>query len=183
MSISSHFDSGNIEVVQDTDPSNIRLRIRKDVGDEHLQWFHFRLSGLRGVDCRLTIENAAQVSYPNAWDGYRVAVSYDRETWFRIDTCFKDGQLQIEHCPETDAVWFAYFAPYSLDRHYDLIAEALCHDEVYGHLLGRTVDGRDLDMLQIGEASETKRNLWSKIVPANLHVSNSKREKHIIFIF
>ena len=160
MHISSHFDSGNIEVVDTSDATNIRLRIRKDVGDEHMQWFHFRLSGAQGVDCRLVIENAAQVSYPKAWSGYRVAMSYDREEWFRIDTTFENGELTIEHCPDTDSVWFAYFAPYSLERHYDLIGEALCHEEVSGHLLGLTVDGRDLDMLQIGEPGDGKRVLW-----------------------
>lgn len=160
MPISCHFDSGNIDVVSEEDPQNIRLQIQKDVGDEHFQWFHFRLSGYRGTPCTLVIENADKVSYPKAWNGYRVAVSYDREHWFRLDTRFASGELSFEITPDTDAVWFAYFAPYSLDRHYDLIGEALCHDDVSGHLLGKTVDGRDLDMLQVGSASEGKKALW-----------------------
>mgnify|MGYP004001548849 FL=1 len=41
MHIDSHFDSGNIEVVEILDNNVANLRIKKDAGDEHMQWFHF----------------------------------------------------------------------------------------------------------------------------------------------
>ena len=41
MQIRSDFDSGNIQVLDASDPSRVRLAIRKDFASEHFQWFHF----------------------------------------------------------------------------------------------------------------------------------------------
>ena len=84
--VSSTFDSGNIEVIDGSDPSNIRLAVRADVGGEHLQWFHFRVAGGRGMSLTLRIENAGKCSYPDGWPGYRARVSSDRHTWQLADT-------------------------------------------------------------------------------------------------
>ena len=79
MHIDSHFDSGNIEVIDITDDVHAKLRIRKDAGDEHMQWFYFRVDGAAGKACTLQIINAGDASYPRAWNGYRVCTSVDRE--------------------------------------------------------------------------------------------------------
>jgi len=151
MHISSAFDSGNIEVLDASDPTDITLAIRPDAGGDHLQWFHFRVSGVRGVPLRMRITNAEAASYPTAWDGYRTATSYDRETWFRCDTAYVDKELVIEHTPEHDTVHFAYFAPYSRERHLDLIADAQVVDGARVEVLGQTVDGRDLELITVGD--------------------------------
>jgi hypothetical protein len=93
--ISSAFDSGNIEVVDATDPGNITLRIRRDAGDDHMQWFHFRVAGARGQALTLRLVNAKEASYPVAWNNYNAAASYDREYWFRAPTTYEDGALVI----------------------------------------------------------------------------------------
>ena len=50
-------------------------------------------------------------------------MSIDREDWVRIDgTNYADGVLTIRFTPETDIVWIAYFAPYSMERHHDLVS-------------------------------------------------------------
>src|SRR3954465_12857842 len=104
MKISSHFDSGSIEVVSVSDDGHIDLNLRRDqVSDpavEIRQWFHFRLQGARGQAVKLCIENAAQATFPGGWPGYRACASYDRLTWFRVPTRYADGKLFIEHAPE-----------------------------------------------------------------------------------
>jgi murein tripeptide amidase MpaA len=148
--ISASFDSGNIEVIDATDPDDVRLAIVKDEGGEHSQWFHFRVSGLDGGSARLVIENAHTTSYPKAWEGYQAVASVDRQTWIRLPTTYADGQLIITVPEGHQTVTLAYFAPYSHERHLDLIgaaAEAGAQHEV----LGRTLDGRDLDLLTIGD--------------------------------
>ena len=37
-------------------------------------------------------------------------------------TSYADGVLTIRFTPETDCVWLAYFAPYSMERHHDLVS-------------------------------------------------------------
>lgn len=160
MKITSHFDAGNIEVLAAERPDQIRLAIRKDAGDEHMQWFHYRVSGARGLPLVMQIVNAGHASYPEGWDGYQAVASHDRKRWFRVPTRYEAGVLTIEHTPARDAVYFAYFAPYSLERHADLIAGALDSPLVRHQNLGATIDGRDLDLLTVGQAGEGKRVCW-----------------------
>jgi len=146
--ISSNFDAGNIEVIDASDPSRVRLAIRKDAGDEHMQWFHFRVSGAEGVPCTFAIENASAVSYPQAWEGYQCCRSTDRESWHRVDTEYVDGQLIIRDIPPGPVAWYSYFAPYSLERVADALAA--CGEQARVDTLGQTVDGRDLDRIVVG---------------------------------
>jgi hypothetical protein len=59
--VSSAFDAGAIEVVSIDGAGasvDFRLRIRKDTAADFAQWFHFRVSGARGLACTLRFENA-----------------------------------------------------------------------------------------------------------------------------
>jgi murein tripeptide amidase MpaA len=148
--ISSAFDSGNIVCLAADDPAGIRLEIRKDNQSDFYQWFHFRLAGARGSDCVMRILNAGGAAYPEGWKDYRAVASYDRERWFRVPTEFDGAVLTIRHRPECDAVSYAYFAPYSMERHADLVARALASPLVELQPLGRTLDGQDVDLLRVG---------------------------------
>jgi murein tripeptide amidase MpaA len=151
MHIDSNFDSGNIEVVEIKGDNCADLRIRKDAGDEHMQWFHFRLDGALGKECTLRILNAGEASYPEAWDGYSVCASVDRQTWTRAQTTFADGVLTIHHRPEGQLQWYAYFAPHTHEQHLTLLSACQLSDMVTVQRLGATVDGRDLHGLEVGE--------------------------------
>ena len=51
-------------------------------------------------------------------------MSLDREEWVRItDTSYADGVLTMKLTPPQDVVWIAYFAPYSMERHHDLVTQ------------------------------------------------------------
>ena len=150
MQISAKFDSGNIEVVDLSDRDDVRLRILKDVGDEHSQWFHFRVTGLEEEPATLVIENAHTTSYPKAWNGYQAAASVDRQTWIRLPTTYEDGALVIQVPAGLQSLWLAYFAPYSRERHHDLIASAV-EEGAQHEVLGQTLDGEDLDLLTLGD--------------------------------
>ena len=151
MHIDSHFDSGNIEVVELLEGNRAKLRIRKDAGGEHMQWFHFRVDGAQGAACTLEIINAGEASYPRAWTGYRVCTSVDRETWTRVDTEFEGGVLTIRHQPEGQLQWYAYFAPHTHEQHLDMLSAVQASDLARVDRLGATVDGRDLHRIRAGE--------------------------------
>tara|TARA_B100001939_G_scaffold308688_2_gene289456 strand:+ start:5846 stop:6970 length:1125 start_codon:yes stop_codon:yes gene_type:complete len=160
MKISSNFDGGNIEAIEAENPQNIRLRIRKDNQSDFFQWFYFRMTGAKGQLCALSIEEVADAAYPEGWENYQAVASYDRENWFRVSTVYKNGTLTIQHVPETDCVYYAYFAPYSMERHHDLIARCARHEQVALHSIGETVDGQDMDLLTIGESDSNKKVIW-----------------------
>jgi murein tripeptide amidase MpaA len=151
MFINSRFDSGNIKVLSLDSPSNIQLEINKDNHCDYYQWFHFKLHSTPFIEHKLHINELAKSAYPDGWKGYQALASYDRETWFRVDTQFTGEQLVIEFTPEYESVYFAYFAPYSYERHLDLIASVQMSFDCRHELLGLTIDGREMNLLVIGE--------------------------------
>jgi murein tripeptide amidase MpaA len=155
MFINSQFDSGNIRVLEIDSPSNIQLAINKDNHSEFYQWFHFKLHGTAFIEHKLHINDLAKSAYPDGWKDYQAVASYDRQTWFRVDTQFTGDQLIIEFTPEYDSVYFAYFAPYSYERHLDLIAYAQMSFDCSHQLLGLTLDGRELNLLVVGDVDST----------------------------
>lgn len=103
MRVTSTFDGGNIEVIDITDDTHARLRIRPDNNADFLQWFYFRVSGARGRDTVLEIVNAGDAAYGGGYRGYRAVASHDRQYWFRVPTEFDGKHLTIRHRPEADA--------------------------------------------------------------------------------
>ena len=154
--IDAAFDSGNIEVLK-IDGAKARLAIRKDHRSDFFQWFHFRVSGAAGRALELRITGLAKSAYPDGWPGYRACVSEDRDYWSRAETSWdKDadgGTLTIRHTPAGGIAWFAYFAPYSMERHHDLVSEAAQCEDVAHRVLGRSIDGQPIDCLEIGEGA------------------------------
>lgn len=160
MRITATFDAGNIEVVDASRPDDIHLRIRVDHGADHYQWFYFRVSDARGLALRMHLDNAKGSSFSPGWKDYQAVASYDRQRWFRVPTSFDGERVLIEHTPARDHVYYAYFAPYSLERHADLIGRCLADNAVRGEVLTSTLDGRDLDLLVIGEPTPARAVCW-----------------------
>jgi murein tripeptide amidase MpaA len=151
--ISAAFDSGNIDVLS-IDGSEARLAIRRDAQSEFFQWFHFRVAGSRGRELVLRITGLNGSAYPMGWPGYRACVSEDRQDWGRCDTAYDEsegGTLTIRYTPSSDLAWFAYFAPYSMERHDDLVARIAAAPGFEHRQLGTTLDGRALDCLDVGD--------------------------------
>ena len=151
ITIDAAFDSGNIEVVS-IDGASARLRIPRDRKSEFAQWFHFRVCGAEGRQLELVFEGLKDTAYPDGWPGYRACVSEDRDYWGRADTSYDEdaGEMTVRYTPASGLAWFAYFAPYSMERHNDLVAEAACAEGVSYRRLGQSHDGRAIDCLEMG---------------------------------
>ena len=160
MFISSQFDGGNIECLDSSDPASILLNIRADNQSDFYQWFYFRAANVKDLDCRYLITNAAGAAYSRGWEGYQAVASYDREFWFRVETSYDGENLVIEHNSSEDQVYFAYFAPYSMERHADLLAFAQTSERCQAETLGLTLDGQALDCLRFGEIEPGRKVIW-----------------------
>ena len=158
--ISAAFDSGNIIVKDASDPENIRLEIAKDHQSDFYMWFHFRVTGEPSQPVRLRIENAGGAAYPKGWENYSAVASSDLQNWQRVETEYDGKTLTIDAALDLGALYVAYFAPYSSERHQILVADVLRDERVNLTVLGQTLDGRDLDMLTIGAPGPDKRTLW-----------------------
>ena len=153
ITINAAFDSGNI-VVDSIDGTSARLSIRKDRESDFFQWFHFRVSCAVGDALDLRITGLEASAFPGGWSDYAACASYDRESWFRLDTSYDakadGGSLVISHTAESPILYLAYFAPYSMERHHDLIASVAECDGVTYRCLGTSIEGQPIDCLEMG---------------------------------
>ncbi len=165
--IDAGFDSGNIDVLVIAG-NTARLAIRRDNESEFFQWFHFRVSAPAGEEVVLKLTGLAASAYPGGWPDYDACVSEDRDYWARATSSYdKDedgGTLTIRYLPAGGVFWVAYFAPYSMERHHDLIAETASTEGVDYVRLGTTLDGQPIDCLEMGEG-ETQVWLYARQHP------------------
>ncbi|MDO5069935.1 MAG: M14-type cytosolic carboxypeptidase [Neisseria zoodegmatis] len=160
MKISTQFDAGSVSVIDLSDPANIRLNLRPDNASDFAQWFYFRLQGAAYQNCVMHFENAASSAYPAGWEEYQAVASYDRSNWFRVPSRYENGVFTIEHTPLANSVYYAYFEPYSHEQHLNLLGDAqgsgLCQIDD----LGSTVQGRDINLLTIGNQVTSDLKVW-----------------------
>jgi len=158
--IDAGFDSGNIDVLGIAG-NTARLAIRRDNESEFFQWFHFRVAAPAGEEVELKLTGLNASAYPGGWPDYDACVTEDRDYWARAASTYdKDedgGTLTVRYLPAGGVFWVAYFAPYSMERHHDLIAEAASSEGVDYVRLGTTLDGQPIDCLEMGEG---KTQVW-----------------------
>ena len=166
INISCAFDSGAIEAIACDRAEDIRVNIRADSHAEFRQWFHFRLQGAAGNACRIRFTNASSCTYVDGWRDYRAVASYDRINWFRVPTRYDGRVLTIEHTPDFDAVYYAYFEPYSEERHAGFLGAVQQMPHATLTEIGRTVQGRPMSLVTLGLTEEgaqpgkPKKNVW-----------------------
>jgi murein tripeptide amidase MpaA len=165
--IDAAFDSGNISVVS-VKGASATLRIPNDRQSEFYQWFHFRVANAAGRELVLKIGDLGGSAYPEGWPAYNACVSEDRAYWARAESSYDKGKdggtLTIRYTPASDIAWFAYFAPYSMERHHDLVADAAASEGVEYRCLGHSLDGQPIDCLEMGEG-ETQVWLYARQHP------------------
>ncbi|MFX1803042.1 M14-type cytosolic carboxypeptidase [Paraburkholderia sp. A1RO-5] len=179
ISISSQFDAGAIEVLSCEQADDIRLRVRADSQSDFAQWFYFRLTGGRGERCVMTFENGSACAFPEGWRDYQAVASYDRVNWFRVPTSYDGKAFVIDHTPEFDSVYYAYFEPYSEERHSEFLGALQQLPHATLSELGQTVEGRPMTLLSLGMPGDTtpegkpKKTVW---IIARQHPGESMAE-------
>jgi murein tripeptide amidase MpaA len=161
MKINNKFDGGSIEVINNTDPRNIFLKLTSDNRSTDCQWFYFDCEVEKSTAYTMSIINAAKSSFAKAWQGYQALASYDKKHWFRVKTHFEDDKLVISHRPKSTKVSYAYFVPYSYQQHQTLLQTAV--NSPLGSLtsLGKTPDGNSIDLLTIQKSGDNnKQQVW-----------------------
>ena len=153
LSIDAAFDGGNIRLIGE-DGDRVDLEIVTDHQSDFFQWFYFRVAGARGRRLTFRILNAGGSAYPFGWPGYSTRMSTDLVHWRQIDTRYADGVLEWTYEGAGDLVWFAYFAPYTMEMHQRLIARIAGRPGVTHRELGRTLDGQAIDYLRLGSGAK-----------------------------
>jgi murein tripeptide amidase MpaA len=166
-SINAAFDSGNI-VVHSIKGATATLSIRKDKDSEFYQWFHFRVVTTAGEEITLKITGLESSAYPGGWPDYNACVSEDRDYWGRAQSSYDKaedgGTLTIRYLPFSELCYFAYFAPFSMERHHDIVAQAALCEGVEYRCLGNSLEGQPIDCLEMGDG-ETQVWLYARQHP------------------
>ena len=147
ISIDAGFDGGNIRVVK-VEGDTVDLEIVTDRDSDFYQWFFFRAAGVRGRPVTYRILNCAGAAYPGGWPGYRARVSHDLDEWRQAETGYADGVLSFTDTASGDLAWFAYFAPYTWERHTRLVARTAAGGMAH-RVLGHSLDGRAIDCFDL----------------------------------
>jgi murein tripeptide amidase MpaA len=160
--LDADLDGGSIVIADASRAPHYELLLRPDNANPSFkQWFFFRHRGARGRASTYRIGGIADATFPDAFDGYRAAASYDLEEWFRVPTEWSGDALTIRHTPERDVVHYAYFAAYSFARHASLIAHAARSPRVRAEVIGRSVEDRPMSLLAVGdEENRSLRRVW-----------------------
>src|SRR3546814_19963835 len=104
----------------------------------------------------MRITNAGGSAYPGGWPGYKVRARTDRETWRQVETTYANGVLEWRWPGGAPLVWFAYFAPYPVERHNQLIPDYSARPGSAHRELGLSLDGRSIDSL----TTDTRTSTW-----------------------
>ncbi|WP_380784997.1 M14-type cytosolic carboxypeptidase [Sphingomonas sp. R86521] len=149
ITLNAAFDSGNIRLNQ-IDGDVVDLEIVRDRDSDFYQWFYFRVAGAAGRTLTYRIVNAGASAYPFGWPGYKVRASTDRVAWRMIETRYADGVLEFDWSGDSSLVWFAYFAPYTMEMHEALVARTALSPVATHRELGVSLDGQAIDCFTIG---------------------------------
>jgi murein tripeptide amidase MpaA len=171
IAVSGRIPQGSIEVVAADDPANIQLRLVPDANSQYLGYFHFRATGVRGVACNFALVNASdsltmrlpgrdEAAVENGWTNTGAMASYDRRYWFRVPATFDGKAFRFRHRPDYDLCFYSSWPPYPEDRELDLLARAQLSPRVRLSVVGRSLDGADLNLLTIGETGPDKLKCW-----------------------
>ena len=157
--INTAFDAGSIEVISLNSANDFKFKIRQDTNSHFAQWFYFQLSNVANSSLKLNFVELDKTAYPEGWHNYSICVSYDNKSWFRVPTKFDGTTMTVEIISEADSIYFAYFEPYSYQRHLELIG--FCNEiSIATHtVLGQTKELRNMDLITIGDEG-AKHKIW-----------------------
>ncbi|PXC06245.1 hypothetical protein C0043_20560, partial [Pseudomonas aeruginosa] len=80
--------------------------------------------------------------------------------WFRVPSQYDADGLHFQLEPEESEVRFAYFEPYSRERHARLVERALGIEGVERLAVGTSVQGRDIELLRVRRHPDSHLKLW-----------------------
>jgi murein tripeptide amidase MpaA len=164
--IVTDFEGASLESWYESARGRFALRIRRDTNSDLARWYSFRVQGGRGQALTFQIQNASEVSVPEAWPMNRPAVSSDGgQTWGRILGAEYDGQtFTFWHTPQSDDEWIALVPVYNFSRWLALADEIRDHAMVDTLLvLTNTLEGRPVHLVKVTDASvpdAEKKAIW-----------------------
>lgn len=163
---------GDIEVVGETE---FRLHVpgQQDMRGRNRQatWYYFRMDNVRDRDLTVTLTGFLPGEYNDKPSSHMSGdplpvYSLDGEHWQHVsamawDKVKVEGTLHLR--PEADSVWLALVQPYTHSRLVHLLEEVGKSPHARVEIVGRSVLGRDLNVVTVTDISKPdpgKKTIW-----------------------
>ncbi|WP_092400934.1 MULTISPECIES: M14 family metallopeptidase [Candidatus Ichthyocystis] len=160
ITVNSAFDSGAIDIIDVSDPLNIRLNIRRDLASEFRQWFCFRVTGKCSQKYVIRLCNHGDTSYKDGFNDYNAFVSTDYENWERVPCHIDGSNFCITYTSPTSFFYISYFEPYTWERHIRLLSVANKSGIAQIETWGVSKEGRPIDAVVINSSLNMQRKVW-----------------------
>ena len=160
MQIRADFDSGNIQVIDASDPRRIRLAIRPDLASQHFQWFHFKVEGMAAA-AGTASPWSTPASRPTAMPG--AATRQSPRTMANAGSACRRNTTPtacISSWNRRKAKSASPTSSYSRERHARLVERALGIEGVERLAGGTSVQGRDIELLRVRRHPDSHLKLW-----------------------
>lgn len=174
ITVSAAFEGGALRSHEWVAPGHLVATIPgqadQDKRNHQPSWFYFSLSGVKGR--ALTVDLAGfegEYNYrPHDGGGHRntrPAFSYDNREWTHFEAAEwleKPARLRLRFTAREDTIWIARIPPYTLRQMDQLLSSIRRHAGVRVRRLGRSVEGRPLELVTITEprTAGPKREVW-----------------------
>jgi hypothetical protein len=168
ISFSTKFEGGNLGPVETVGPLHYRCPVSGEADHQRrnrqASWYYFRIDGARGQALILDLTNLLGEYNYNAGvhavtANTRPVYSHDNRTWHHFtsnEVTWDDArkELRLKLTPRGDRIWIAHMPPYTNETWARFRKESpgIAQEEI-----GRTVGGRPLELLTIGNGP---RVIW-----------------------
>lgn len=165
---SPDFESGNGVEFHQVGEDVYQFEIRPDTNASDRQWFHFRVQGARGRTLTFHLLHLSRTNIPEHWELSRPVASANGRDWnwtsgpMHVDAA--GDAFHFAHTFTSDHESIAFHFPYTYSDHLKRLAAWKKHPAVTHEVIGKTVEGRPIDLLRVmqpGLPESERIGLWA----------------------
>ncbi len=161
ITISTNFEGGAIGKIEQVNATHFRCGVKgesdQDGRNRQANWYSFRVNDARGKALTIDmVDLPGEYNYrPNrgAVTGDTLPwISDDNQHWRQLETVEYQADvplLRLRFTPRTNRIWIAHVPPYTNQHLQRLLNEFRKHPHLQQETIGKTVQGRELQLLTI----------------------------------
>ncbi len=184
--IEGGFEGSNVMNIKRVSKNHFEVMMRPDEPSDHdypghmLYWFYFKIAGAKGETVTIDVVNAE--FQPFSWDNYRPVYSYAENpndlsdhNWRMISQTERFfTTFSFTHTYESDLAWVASGYPYTYSYLQNYLASIKANPYVNVMTIGRTAEGRNIDIVKITDRTIPDRKKKSIWIAAGEHASEKE---------
>jgi hypothetical protein len=177
VSLHTSFEAGSLGKVEPLSPTHFRCAVKGEVDQKgrnrQASWYYFRLDDAAGREITIDlVDLLGEYNYSSVdlsvRETTRPAFSYDNKTWQffsdrEVQWNTQSTSLRLRFRPLKNHMWIAHVPPYTTRDLARLMAAVGTSPYLHKEVVGKTVEGRDMLLLTVTNASvpdANKKVLW-----------------------